>query len=158
MSAAGYNPMRWNCDSDGCFNVVKRPKIEVFKDCFPGRISFGDIDGIVEKGGMALLLEWKPAPVALNAGQRIMYENLSKNGKVTALVLAGDAQTMQVTHRAFFWSGKKSEWSPATLDDAKEFCRRWAVWAQGIADWAKEYDAAEKTHWRDEARAHEGGA
>ena len=35
----GYNPMRWDCERDGCFNVLRRPKIEVFADCFPRRIN-----------------------------------------------------------------------------------------------------------------------
>ena len=47
----GYNPMRWDCEKSGCFNVKCRPKIEVFAECFPGRINFGDMDGRVELGG-----------------------------------------------------------------------------------------------------------
>lgn len=56
MTAAnGYNPLRWDCERRGCFNLKRRPKIEVFAECFPGRINFGDVDGIVEIGGNALL-------------------------------------------------------------------------------------------------------
>jgi hypothetical protein len=54
--ANGYNPMRWNCEKDGCFNVKCRPKIEQFADCFPGRIAVSDIDGIVEINGRLGLL------------------------------------------------------------------------------------------------------
>ena len=39
MEANGYNPLRWDCERQGCFNLKRRPKIEVFADCFPGRIS-----------------------------------------------------------------------------------------------------------------------
>lgn len=59
MSDNGYNPMQWNCERQGCFNVKKRPKIEMFADCLPRKISFSDIDGIVEINGNLLLLEWK---------------------------------------------------------------------------------------------------
>ena len=47
----GFNPLRWNCEERGCFNLQKRPKIEVFSACFRGKISFGDVDGIVEISG-----------------------------------------------------------------------------------------------------------
>ena len=42
-TANGANPLRWDCAKRGCFNEKKRPKIEVFAECFPGRISFGKI-------------------------------------------------------------------------------------------------------------------
>ena len=69
---AGFNPLRWDCDHQGCFNKLKRPKIEVFADCFPGRINFGDVDGIVEINGYLLILEWKPERIELSRGQGIM--------------------------------------------------------------------------------------
>lgn len=31
----GANPMRWDCTTQGCFNLKKRPKVEVFADCLP---------------------------------------------------------------------------------------------------------------------------
>ena len=37
IRADGYNPLRWDCERQGCFNLKRRPKIEVFADCFPGR-------------------------------------------------------------------------------------------------------------------------
>jgi metallo-beta-lactamase family protein len=55
----GFNPMRWDCAEQGCFNHKKRPKIELFADCLPGRIAFSDIDAIAEINGNLLLLEWK---------------------------------------------------------------------------------------------------
>ena len=57
--AKGYNPLRWDCEKRGCFNIKRRPKIEVFHKCFPGNINFGDVDGIVEINGRGLMLEWK---------------------------------------------------------------------------------------------------
>jgi hypothetical protein len=51
-AALGYNPLRLDCAAQGCFNLKRRSNIELFADCFPGRISFGDVDGIVEIGGI----------------------------------------------------------------------------------------------------------
>lgn len=130
MNSGGFNPMRWNCGRDGCFNVVKRPKIELFADCLPGKIAFSDVDGITEINGKCLMLEFKPAPVTLQAGQRIMFTRLSNSGIVSVILLAGDAQTMQISHMAKIYLGRWHEWRPATLDEAKGAISAWAQWAQ----------------------------
>ena len=49
--------MRWDCSASGCFNVKRRPKVEQFADALPGRVSFGDVDGIVEINGWFLMIE-----------------------------------------------------------------------------------------------------
>ena len=101
----GYNPLRWDCAAQGCFNLKRRPKIELFADCFPGRINFGDVDGIVEIGGNALLLEWKSEPRELPAGQRLLYQRLSRSGPVAVMIVVGDAETMLVDGTSIFDRG-----------------------------------------------------
>ncbi len=59
MSHDGQFVMHWDCKQQGCFNQKKRLKFGVFKESLPGRISFSDVDGIVEINGNLLLLEWK---------------------------------------------------------------------------------------------------
>ncbi len=127
---SGRNPMRWDCKEHGCFNWKKRPKIEEFADCLPGNIKFGDIDGIVDINGRALAIEWKGDTVSeIPTGQRIMYERLSREGILTVLMLVGDARTMVVLRRALARRGKITTWQPCTLEDAKEYIKRWAEWA-----------------------------
>lgn len=128
--APGYNPLRWNCLEQGCFNWKKRPKIECFAACLPGKIGFGDIDAITEIGGNALLLEWKEVPKPLATGQRLMYERLTADGRLTAFLLAGDARQMGMTHCAWYLKGQLTPWQPATLDYAQRWITRWAQWAQ----------------------------
>jgi hypothetical protein len=122
--------MRWDCEKRGCFNIKMRPKIEVFAECFPGRINFGDIDGIVEIGGNALMLEWKSAPSPLPHGQRIMYAQLTIPGTLIVTCIAGNAETMVVTHRLIVNKGVIGGWKDASLDSVKKFFHRWAVWAR----------------------------
>src|SRR4051812_41790847 len=47
MSNNGYNPlgnpMLYRCDIRGCFNVEKRPKIEIFAECFRENIKSENI-------------------------------------------------------------------------------------------------------------------
>ena len=128
------NRLRWDCSLSGCFNIKLRPKLEVFADCFPGFISFGDVDGIVEINSHVLLLEWKSSPGDLPTGQHIMYERMSRSPQFTAICVAGSAETMTVTHTTRYWHEndckKRPEWVVADLDDIRKTVERWVTWAQ----------------------------
>jgi hypothetical protein len=124
-----FKDFDYDCDVQGCFNKLKRLKFGVLFDCFPGAISFSDVDGIVEIGGNALLLEWKPAPSVLSSGQRIMYQRLTVGRRFSVMIAAGDASTMEATHRAGFVDGRWRDWKPATLADVKAAIKGWATWA-----------------------------
>lgn len=126
LSSNGYNPLRWDCEKNGCFNIKRRPKIEVFSDCFPRRINFGDVDGLVELNGNALLLEWKTFKGDLPKGQSIAFKNLTKDGKITVLCVVGNAETMECTHYGFFWNGEWHKYRKASLMEVKSFMTRWA--------------------------------
>lgn len=130
MTAPGYNPMRHDCERDGCFNRTRRPKLEIFAECFPGRINFGDVDGRVEINWRFLELEWKESPRQLPTGQRIALERLTATCPVSVLVVAGDAETMAVTHYGVFHNGTFRAWVPGDIEDVKGKCRSWAAWAQ----------------------------
>jgi hypothetical protein len=121
----GCNPMRWDCERNGCFNKLRRPKIEMFAECFPGRINFGDVDGIVEMRGKFCLLEWKGDGGALRLGQQLTYNAFTKEEGNTVLVVHGDAETMEVNAFSYFWKGVQSTPKDATMDDVKAFVVRW---------------------------------
>lgn len=121
--------MRWKCEERGCFNVKKRPKIEQFCECFPGAISLSDIDGIVEINGYFLILEWKEEPMAIPTGQRIMFGWWVRTGLFTVLCVAGNAETMQITH-AMHYTAANSQWKPKDFSWCWNFMKRWADWAQ----------------------------
>lgn len=125
-NANGENPLRWDCEKQGCFNKKMRPKLEQFADCFPRRINFGDVDGLVEINSQALLLEWKTGAGRLKDGQRIMLQNLTRDGSFIGLVVVGDAETMTVSHMGTFENGKQGELVPATLENVKDYIKRWA--------------------------------
>jgi len=129
MSNDGHNPMRWNCETKGCFNKRKRPKIEVFHKNFPGKINFSDVDGIVEISGNALMLEWKDKDVPIPTGQAIMYERLSKHGPITVMCVAGDAETMEVYQYGIFHKGKFTGWKDADMELIQDKIRKWTHYA-----------------------------
>ena len=128
----GYNPLRWDCARRGCFNRKRRPKIEVFADCFPGRISLGDVDGIVEVAGNAMLLEWKSAARELPTGQRLLYQRLTRGGPIAVMIVVGDAETMAVTATSVFAHGNRYPavgYEPADLAMIKTRLAAWSRWA-----------------------------
>ena len=125
----GANPMRWCCEKQGCFNLKKRVKLEEFAECLPGRMAFGDIDGITEIGGNFLIQEWKARGAGLPTGQRIMFERLTASSPFIVLVVEGDAETMVVKHITKIWHGKVGKRDVATLDTLKATIKAWAAWA-----------------------------
>lgn len=126
------NAMRWDCHARGCFNVKKRPKINVFADCFPRRINFGDVDGLVEMSGRFLMLEWKPSAADLSAGQQrslIAFSRQQRGNLV--LVVAGDAETMRVHAVRPIWLGRLQAWEETGLDGLKDRIRKWVHLVDG---------------------------
>ncbi len=129
MTAAnGYNPLRWSCANGGCYNVVHRPKIEVFAECFPGKIAVTDVDGSVEVNGRFLFLEFKGGePRDLPVGQRLYFQRLTAlSKKVVAIVVCADAETMRVRAYRTIWQGRVGDWRVSNLDDLKGRIRTWA--------------------------------
>ena len=125
----GFNPMRWNCNEGGpgknCFNIKCRPKIEVFAHCFPGKISFSDVDAISEINGCAIALEWKSNTKKLQKGQYKTFQNLSITGILTVLHVVGNAEFMEVSHMGSFFRGSYYPLRPATLKDVENKIEEW---------------------------------
>lgn len=128
----GYNPLRWDCATRGCFNLKRRPKIELFADCFPARMSFGDVDAMIEVAGNALVLEWKSHEGDLPAGQRILFERLTRNSPISVMIVVGDAETMTVEGVAFFFEGARvppEGFYAADLAVVREHLNTWSTYA-----------------------------
>ena len=123
--------MRWDCETQGCFNKKLRPKIEVFRDCFPRNISFGDVDAIVEMNSAFLMLEWKSPGGRVTRGQELMYRRFSKIHNNSVIVAEGNAETMDVTAYHTFWEGRLGECTASDLDGLKDKIERWAKRAEG---------------------------
>lgn len=122
--------MRWNCESDGCFNELRRPKLEMFADCFPGLINFGDVDGRVEMGGYFCELEWKGRAGSIGVGQRRAFEAVTKTRGNVVFVVEGHANTMEVRRFCRFWASRQHDWTDGDLDAVKASIRGWVQWVQ----------------------------
>ena len=124
----GHNPMRWDCQTQGCFNRKKRPKIEMFADCLPGRIAFSDVDAVAEICGNLLFLEWKDHQ-GLGTGQRILFERITALCPATVMIIEGDAEHMTVDSVRLAWRGKLGPCESADLESVRKAIRKWSAWA-----------------------------
>ena len=124
----GHNPMRWDCRTQGCFNLKKRPKIEVFADCLPGKIAFTDVDALTEICGNLLFLEWKDHR-ELSVGQRVLFERITALCPATVLIIEGDAEHMTVSSLCTVRAGIIGDRVAADIDDVRSAIQQWRDWA-----------------------------
>lgn len=123
--------MLWNCDLSGCFNKKRRPKIEVFHDCFSGQISFGDVDALVENMGALCFLEWKGKDTRgfypeLKKGQRMTFLAISRQDpRNVVFVVNGDAETMEIDGYQRIQGGEIGEFVACDLCDLKLVIAEW---------------------------------
>ena len=126
--------MRYKCSEQGCFNVKMRPKIEVFSECFPGRINFGDVDAEVEINGFFLQLEWKSRGKNIPQGQAIKYRHYTKNKGWAVIVAVGCAESMEIVRTCVFYNGSQSEWTEHAPSDGLAYLQKkitaWALKAK----------------------------
>ena len=127
---SGFNPMRHSCEYQGCFNLNRRPKIEVFAECFPRKIAMADVDGVVEMGGRFLFLEWKTPNAPISWGGRMTLCSFSKIPGSIAIAAWGNAKTMDICQLMLWWDGRcyESPYDPS-LERLKTWMERWASFA-----------------------------
>lgn len=131
MSGNGFNPMRHDCQKSGCYNKKHRPKIELFADCFGGKIAMSDVDAAVEVEGNFLFLEWKSHDGDIPTGQKIFFERMTQESmRFQALVVHGDAETMDVSNVAFVSMGNVAPFEPCDMDGLHSIIRDWNDWAK----------------------------
>lgn len=127
----GYNPFRHDCNQYGCYLSECHPKTEWFASCFPGKISFSDMDHVVERNGRALIIEWKGEKGGIGRGQEIIWGKLTRGTMLTTIVVNGNPKSMEVSSYKICWNGKWDDaWTEAGLIDLKDRIKKWADWAE----------------------------
>ena len=123
-------PLRWDCKENGCYQERCAPRLEWFSDCFPGRISMGDVDGCVEINGKFLWFEWKSVGGKLQRSQEIMYQQLMNKGDdFTVFVVSGNSKTMEVNSYEVFHAGQRHYYE-GNIDNLKAKITSWSEWAK----------------------------
>ena len=134
-SAGGYNPMRYDCSSNGCYNKTLRPRIETFAECFPRRIGMTDVDAMVELNNKFMMIEWKARGGSLSRGQEIMFEKLTKDNDLFCVyVVEGCPSTMEVTQYTRYINNMVQRFpcpNGKGLETLKDNIRRWVKFTAG---------------------------
>ena len=87
------NPMRYKCKSGGCFFETLHPPLEMFASAFGGKIAMSDIDGIVERRGHFLVVEWKVKPGKVLKAQDILLKTLARDPSFKVVVITSPVNT-----------------------------------------------------------------
>ena len=123
--------MQWDCAQAGCFNENHRLDFSHFKTALPGRMSFTDIDAVVEINEHFLFLEMKSHQNELPIGQKIFFERLTKiSDKIVAVFLCGEARDMRITNIRHAYNGVYSDWQPCDLNGVNQFIEQFCQWAR----------------------------
>jgi len=129
------NPMLWDCETDGCYNKLKRPDIHKLNRFLGEGCQFGDVDGMTERHGYMLMVEWKSWKGELPAGQDRAHKALTRPGQITTIQVAGEAKaddTGKIPIYAFrvYVNGETTGWRNTgdmyrNFDDLGRFINKW---------------------------------
>ena len=124
---SGFKEFVYNCmNGFNCYNVKIRLKFGHFYDCLPDNISMTDIDATVEVNGHFLFMEMKPDNGDLSIGQALYFVRLTAlSDKITALILYGDAETMEISAIQRVRRGFISTKEEASLPGVKAIIKNW---------------------------------
>ena len=131
--------MRWSCNSDSidCYANAEWQMVQIFDDCFEGKVCATDIDFCVERRGHFLFFEFKHSGKAgkLDEGQRIMLEQLTRlnadRDKVIAFVVEIDRYSLEIMRYRKVQAGKVGDWVDTTPQMFLDIVCRWDAWARG---------------------------
>ena len=119
-----------------CAKICLDPKLKFFDDCFvksngeriPG-FGMSDIDGVVERNGQVLFMEWKRPGVHLTPGQLRLHQELTKNSRrQKTIVVWGDPQHMTCERFAIIQNGQwLNQGENCDIDGLKERIHQWFI-------------------------------
>jgi len=84
---------RWDCSVDGCYKRTCLPDWSVLNDAL-SPCKMGDIDGLVERRGQFLVVEWKPPGRSVERAQERALEALNSLDQCTVLIVHGLSDPM----------------------------------------------------------------
>ena len=122
----------WDCEEGAkCYIKEVLPNWDVFNnECFiPTNIKMSDIDGVVERKGHFLFFEVKQNTKTIQVGQRILFENLTRDAPHISVILLyaqNVSENMDIQEYAVFKEGKMSQnWTPTSTEEMQKFVRSW---------------------------------
>lgn len=117
--------LRWDCEQDGCYKQLCLPDWSVLNDALaPCKLT--DIDGMCERRGKFLVVEWKRPGGSVERAQELALSRLNKLDDFTVAIVHGLINPMEP--KAYREPGGKDK--PTSLGDFQDF----------VADWKRRAD------------------
>ena len=121
--------MRHDCrGGEHCYLETAHAPIHLFDGCFGGRIEMSDLDGVVERRGNVLFLEWKTSRGQVSEGQDRLFRALTANHQNQSVVVVWGpphpAASTMITS-VMYRGGERGQPKKRTLHDLQEMFRRW---------------------------------
>lgn len=106
------------------------PDWSIFNGVFKRKNArIGDMDGFIEINSHLLIIEVKSTGAEIPLGQKIAFENLSRKGKASILVLWGE-KDVYTKYRVYKeGTTKPYEKEECTTEDIKIILRAFELWA-----------------------------
>ena len=93
----------------------------------------GDVDGIVERNGHFLMMEWKSPGGVITRGQHITFASLTAdNINFTVYVLEGDPRTMEITSHIVYFNNYVQHYQVSSFEQVLGEFQTWAYMADQI--------------------------
>ncbi len=93
----------------------RMPDYAPFNGCFDTGVKISDIDGILERRGRFLIIEWKEPGAVMSAGQDILFKTLSREYSFMVLFIHGKAIDANLITDATLLLGGR-EYGPIDMD------------------------------------------
>lgn len=127
------------CDKNGCAKLHAEPHLREFDECFSGNSRMGDVDGIIERKGHILIIEWKNAAKLesfekFHMAQVITAKSFTANNyKHQWWFVIGNPQTMEVRKVRAIKRGDwhHDDWLDFDLERLKTALKDWWAKANG---------------------------
>lgn len=127
----GENPLRWNCESRGCYRKHCCPHIEDFASAFPRQVGMTDVDywTMAEIGNHFLWFDWKSfQDIDPNSGQVRAMRRFSELSPRIHVILVHHAPNNpdEILSVCSIHRGRVGKWEPCTKAELKDRIWRWA--------------------------------
>ena len=126
------NRWKYACTQDKCYMKECVLDLTVFDRCFPSSMGMGDIDGIFERNGKFIVMEFKPSINALTQGQDRTLRALSRLPEFTVYLVIGQASTMSVSGVCRYRGGERGKLCAFSTAELKKVFSDWYIFVDSL--------------------------
>lgn len=119
------SPMKWRCNKNGCYLDERTIPYNKLVHALPNRMGMSDVDGMIERKGHFMFIEWKNSFSDLSVGQTIALKNLSNKPDVHVVVIWGNYVKETIEQVAIFHDGEQYDYPSWGWDELWKHQHEW---------------------------------